>query len=401
MPYASARDLPSYLELAEGIQSMKMLRFLMPRKERPNLRELESQLNELVDTVDAFYEVLGGRNWIFHDALSVPDMRELVGNAEDVDTAEQNLIAWYTEPGRLAHMAMGLTGLDAMRKRQRLIGLALADYEAGRFHGTIHVLLSVMDGFVNEFEAVRQGLHARDPEDLQAWDSVVGHHMGLEHAHQSFRRRFGTTKDEPVYDLFRNGIVHGTLINFDNVVVATKAWNYLFAVADWARSTLKRDTPPPPQTSWKELFQQLAENDRRKKANEAFAPSTLQLGDAGFEEQSVLAEVRDFLDMWMQRNYGGMAGVVTATIADAYGRRFPAEIKEQYGSLVLSSFEVSQLSYEAAAVCTVRASLMVNEARRTATMRWLHEDDKGDPIAYSLDGRWRLYVWGPVAFLDA
>ena len=47
--------------------------------------------------------------------------------------------------------------------------------------------------------------------------------MGLGHAQQTFRRRFGATRDEPVQDLFRNGIVHGTLLNYDNVVVATKA----------------------------------------------------------------------------------------------------------------------------------------------------------------------------------
>ena len=114
VPYASAKDLPSYVELAQGIRSMKLLRFLLPKGQRPKLRELESQLADLVETVDVFYEVLGSRNWIFHDALNVGDMRELIRGAADVDATEQGLIDWYREPERMPRMVMGLTGLDAM-----------------------------------------------------------------------------------------------------------------------------------------------------------------------------------------------------------------------------------------------------------------------------------------------
>jgi hypothetical protein len=33
------------------------------------------------------------------------------------------------------------------------------------------------------------------------------------------------------------------VVSFDNDVVATKAWNYLFAVADWATSRQKQKVP--------------------------------------------------------------------------------------------------------------------------------------------------------------
>jgi hypothetical protein len=47
-----------------------------------------------------------------------------------------------------------------------------------------------------------------------------------------------------VFDVYRHGIVHGTVSRFDNVVVATKAWKMLFAVADWAAATTKAQRPP-------------------------------------------------------------------------------------------------------------------------------------------------------------
>src|SRR5262249_15562979 len=118
---------------------------------------------------------------------------------------------------------------------------------------TVHVLLSVMDGFVNEFESVRRGLHARETEDLNAWDSVVGHHMGLTSAHRTFTKSKGATSEEPVCELYRNGIVHGMLLDYDNDVVATKAWNRLFAVMDWAKAREKEQEPAKPQPTWREV----------------------------------------------------------------------------------------------------------------------------------------------------
>lgn len=42
----------------------------------------------------------------------------------------------------------------------------LVDYAAGRFYSTVLVLLTVIDGFVNDLDtAQRKGLHARSPED--------------------------------------------------------------------------------------------------------------------------------------------------------------------------------------------------------------------------------------------
>jgi hypothetical protein len=146
-----------------------------------------------------------------------------------------------------------------------------------------YVLLSVMDGFVNEFESARRGLHTREAEELDARDSVVGHHMGLTRAHATFTRRKGATSDEPVYELYRHGIVHGTILSYDNDVVATKAWNRLFAVTDWAKAKVKEQQPPKREPTWRELFAQLADNARKERANKEWKPETVVPSDSSFE----------------------------------------------------------------------------------------------------------------------
>ena len=94
-------------------------------------------------------------------------------------------------------------------------------------------------------------------------------------AHRTFTKTFGRPSDEEVQELYRNGIVHGMLTNFDNVIVATKAWNRLFAVGDWATRRKEETKSEEPRSSGPRLMGQLAENDRVKKAIAAFEPRTV------------------------------------------------------------------------------------------------------------------------------
>src|SRR5690606_23907873 len=105
----------------------------------------------------------------------------------------------------------------------------------------------------------RQGLHTRPAEDMVAWDSVAGHHLGLSHAHQSVPKGFYKTDFSEVRELYRNGIMHGMLVNFDNEIVATKAWNRLFAVADWADARTRHAEPKVEPPSLRESLSQLKE----------------------------------------------------------------------------------------------------------------------------------------------
>ena len=143
-----------------------------------------------------------------------------------------------------------------------------------------------MDGFVNDFEpAVRRGLAARHPDDMTAWDSIVGHHLGLTHVMKTFTKSIKKRVDEEVFEVYRHGIMHGTVVNFDNVVVATKAWNLLYAVADWARATRSAATSSEPEPSLKESLEQFRRNRHHQKLSDGFTPRIL---DAGSENSQTI-----------------------------------------------------------------------------------------------------------------
>lgn len=395
MAYGSARDLPKFKEMEKQLAGLRLLKFFIPKEERHLLTDVPAQLDRITSTVDAFYVLLGPRQWVFHDDLPVDDLAVLVANhRDDPECAEQAFIAWYQDKEHLSHLVRRLNGHPGLRARMHLLRLALEDYQAQRYYAVVHVLLSVMDGFVNDLNpACRKGLHAREPQEMDAWDSVVGHHLGLSAAHATFAKSSKARSDEPVYELHRNGIVHGMLTNYNNSVVATKAWNRLFAVADWARSleAQEREAAKPPDPTWKDLATQLTANAETKAALAEFLPIALTSDDqTSLAAHPVYAASTRYLDAWKRKNYGHMAEVIT-TLVQIVG---PGDVRLDYQGHSLEDYSIKSLEHSAAAICTVRLHVVVNGTPHSPEMRWMREGSDGRAAAPNEDGEWRLMWWG-------
>ena len=175
-PYGSARDLPSYQELARQIQGGKLLTRFIARNQRSGFLDIERQLDHLVSVVDRFYNRLGPLNWIFHELLPTSDIEAILDQTTTPEEAQQGLIRIYRETDKLAFWTRRLYGVEGLRERSHQIERARDHYRADQFDSTALHLIAVMDGFVNDFEPDRRrDLASRDPDDMTAWDSVVGH----------------------------------------------------------------------------------------------------------------------------------------------------------------------------------------------------------------------------------
>lgn len=394
MPYGSARDLPAFAEMEQQLKAMRLLGFMVPKGERQTLRELPAQLRHLSNTVDAFYDLLGPRNWVFHEDLSVDDMAALAAeHGHDPEGAERAFIAWYQGEDHLRRMVRRLNGHEGLRARMHLLDLALADHEAERYYAVVQVLLIVMDGFVNDLTpANRRGLHAREAEELDAWNSVVGHHLGLTSAHRPFTRSFKARSAEPVHELYRNGIVHGMLTNYNNEIVATKAWNRLFAVADWARAVdnERREAAKPPNPTWRELFSQLRDNAETKAALDSFAPVSLTADHPDITSHPAHQATVAFLRAWQQHNFGSMSKAIT----NSFRGIPPVKVRNDYQGHNLEDFEVLALDHSAAAITTVSVRLRIDGTIHTPELRWVREGPDGYIAAPNQPGDWRLIWWG-------
>lgn len=400
-PYRSARDLPSVAEMLEQIDSFKLLTAIVVPDQRAAVVELETKLIALVENIDEFYTLLGDRNWIYHETLNT----EVVGAFlhKPAEDAEQDLIAYYRVPDTLDLVIRHLWRFPQMRSRRNLILRAREDYDAGRFDSATMLLLAVMDGFVNDVETEqRRGLHARSDDEMAAWDSVVGHHQGLGQAHRSFTKTFRKTSEDEVFELYRNGIVHGMLPNFNNVIVATKAWNRLAAVSDWAKSREKQAEPKEPEPTFAESLGKLAESERSRAATEAWTPSALVAGDDGFAANPVHDRVAVFLGAWKSKNYGQMASVLAKLTREESHPKNAGRMRDEYSLCELTDFEITKLDFQAPVICVVEADLVVDGDRKRAELRWIREADDGESAVEGVtDGEWRVMSWGPWAMFKA
>jgi hypothetical protein len=390
-PYGSAADIPSIADMLRQIEGGKFLTRFIARDQRGKLVELERQVREHVAVIDRFYAVLGPRNWIVHDDLPMP-LLETIGGMS-AEEAERQLIGYYQDSDNLERLTRRLSHPE-LRVRSPLVERARSEFLSGRYNTCVQLLLSVMDGFVNDVDASRRrGLHARDPDELVAWDSVVGHHLGLAHAHASFTKTFKKTSTVEVRELYRHGIVHGMLVNYDNEYVGAKAWNRLCAVRDWATSMRKAAAPPKPQPSFMETMRKIDHNRRTREALDAWESAEVGMGDEGFDANEVVVASRAYLDGWVKRNYGAMGALVAQLVAEDTPGKTAGMVRDAFQGELLTGFQLQRVSHSAAAVAIVDVILRVGGEEFQGAMRWIRHGADGMAAAPNEPGRWGLMSW--------
>ena len=387
--------------MARQIQGGKLLTRFIARNQRSKLLQIEAQMNHLVAVVDRFYDQLGPRNWIFHESLNITAIEAILDQTANSEEAEQRFIEIYRDEDHLAFWTRRLYSIDGLRERAHQIERAREHYCADHFDSVAHHLIAVMDGFVNDFEPDRRrGLASRDPDSMIAWNSVVGHHLGLTNALKAYDRTIKKRVDEEVYELHRHGIVHGTITRLDNVVVATKAWNMLFAVVDWATATKKARQSEPPKPTFRETLRQMATTARMKKKLEDWTPSRLSVSDARFEDHEIYALTVEFLTAWRERNFGALARFPSRQFGKCdttHGQR-AGQLRDVFYGFSLSEFHVSELENTALAIWLSKGVATVNGLTGTFECRWIVEEADGS-FGYDSDSAlWRLVFCDPTVW---
>lgn len=388
-PYGSAKDLPTYRELSAKIRFLSRI-----PDQRAEIEQTRQDLDRLVTVVDAFYDRLGRRNWIFHESLSIDKVDAILTRTTTAVEAENRFIELYRNPDTMFWWITRLTARPGLTQRRHQILRAHDHYLADQFDSCAMQLIAVMDGFVNDFEPdERKGLSARAPEDMTAWDSVVGHHLGLNHAMKAFSRTIKRRIEEEIFEVHRHGIMHGSIVNFDNIVVATKAWNMLFAVADWARATTQAGQAPPPTPTLKTLLPQIVEHARRQQYRKQFVASTLSPSDEGFALHDVVVRANGFLDAWQHRRWGLVALFAPAPRAGK-AKQSAVGAKRLLQRHELREYTLVKVTFDVGGGAEIRARVQLDGRCREMTFRMILQNDAGElAIPGDADADWYLAMW--------
>lgn len=397
-------NMPSVVELRQQIRGLSIVSSLLGSKEtKQEAKKIEEELNETLKIVEKFYSILGKRNWVFSDALNLIRVKEIL-ELDNADKVEKALIAYLKEPGVLKMQINRLNSFPDMRPRLSLLRKAEIDYREGRYYSSTLVVVTVMDGFVNDAnKASRTGLHALKPEELASEDCVATVFTGLPSVQRIFTKTARKRIDTPLYEVQRHALMHGMATDFDNDVISSKAWCMLFAIADWKKSQEEVANTEKEEPSLIDAIRKAKsihdETKKNKVLLDRWEEHEVSLANPSKPDQEVIESYVAYCTAWKNGNYGRLADFLPNFTNKSKGA-MAGEARETYAGHPISNFEIMSITRPAAAIAVARIRFQANGPSWDAEIRISRFDDRNQPACEWESGSWKVVQYGTAPFED-
>lgn len=366
-------------------------RFFAPlvRGASSQLDDIKRQHERLAAIVDSFYSVAGGKGWIFLSRFHVEEIAE--ATQAGPDAVDDYLSAWFESEANLGWLVANAVTMPGLVERRPMLELARDDTLAGRYYSAVNLLLSVMDGFVNDEDRTRRaGLHAREPDSMVAWDNVVGHSAGMVSALKLYRQHFGRLEPHPVTNLYRHGIVHGMVVNFNNALVSGKAWNLLAALIDWTRADSESRLPKPAQPTWGEVAAKVARNQTNARLLNEWQPRVWERGAGVLDDlEPLVVATRELFDGWQNHRWGDVASRIDDLRNLSPGAR-AGEMKQRFQDFPIGDWKLLRYELKSPQFADVTCELIVGSAAIETETKWFFVGEDGNfQFEFEPGGVWR------------
>ena len=366
------QDNPSIAKITNQMESIEtlykispILKIFFPKisKAFDSFPEIKNQA-KIFEVPDKFNKRFSELGWVAYESMSLEIMKEAIAkyDTEGVKVAEQFLTDSY-DADCLKWGVLRLQGNQEFRRRIRLIELAKEDYLAKRYHACIPLLLSLLDGIVNDISK-HVGFFA-DSANMTVWDSMAAHETGLQVVASLFTKSRNKTSEEALTIPYRHGILHGRELAFDNKLVAAKVWAALFATRDWADALISaKSSDSIEEKDWKEVLSDFSDTQRQKKLIESWKPRSKEnvtyLPYIGKAEELPLntpeRAVAEFIENWITRRYGLLAESLVYFVDKSKGRK-AGLAKEDFGRHIPLAYKIVSIEDKAAAITLVTVEL--------------------------------------------
>jgi hypothetical protein len=385
-------DNPSYSKLRTDVTGFSMLgriikifSFFGPKNSElkdalSKLPELKKQTEHFLQLPDKFNEHFSKSGWIAHESMNTPLMEKAINLADEnnFEQAENELAFYFTSP-QIDWLLNRFKTSPELALRYKLIKLAYQDTLEKRYYSAVPLLLIIIDGIVNDISKSK-GFFS-DGTDLTAWDSISAHSSGLSSIRDIFNTTRKKTNDTEIFLPYRNGILHGRDLKYDNKYVVGKCWCTLFAIFDWKQALQKqKDNPPIPEKklTLKESLSEIKKtlNDYQKhkvshnqlmKDIEEWKPRQINQSEINidnFKEYSPEKEANNLFKNWQNKNYGKIAGQQYYFGAkDVNLGKEAGKVRSELIDKELKEYEIISIKDEtpAISVITVNIKYQINE----------------------------------------
>ncbi|WP_458210965.1 hypothetical protein [Haladaptatus sp. NG-SE-30] len=431
-------DIPSLQELKEDIQTFDQFKSRFSNIEplllilNINTQNIENAFQEFEDIKkngeiilglpDKFNYYFVEYGWVCYDRINAEVAKSAIELAEsgDLEAAEKELANYYDDE-TIRHQITWLKEIDPFlekkdpfdhdggeveyRETQSRLDLtlkALEDYNEERYHACIPVVLALLDGLAQQVYVDVYGESrslTAEEANHEAWDSIAGHSTGLEQLkNEILKKGRQKTRTEEIELPYRNGIMHGMDINYDNKLVAAKTWNLLFAVGEWARKARQDEPTVAEKDSDPTLEEALEPNEEKQKAEkrmDEWGPRIIGIGqdipvdgdpeeyDKGTPERALV----ELLSKWKVENYGHMANYFRGSDG---GAEDPRLVSYQFDNIRLESFNLIDVIDDAPAATDITVEIHIerfgNEETEEKEVRLVRQADDGSPKIWGEGG---------------
>lgn len=431
-------DMPFLKKSREDMEALKIFKNLfddgffnsLSEKDKQNLKEGFDNLSQIENLIekfkflDEFNAIYQQKGWIATESMNFEMTIKAVNIAkeESIEKGEEFLVDYYS-----SHLKESLSRLnypEDLRKREHLINWAYNDYIEERYYSCIFLLLSIMDGFVADFNiAEGKGLFDANDENLYSWDSIAVHKTGLIKIRKLLYQNRGETVEDEIFLPYRNGIMHGRDLNFNNKMNATKLWATLYALKDGAIILKNNGKNPPKEEETLSLYdlsdkilkhqeesKKLQEElDKWENRNLTVNKDFPEFGPANeYEDGSPERELVNFFDYWKTGNFGYIQKMEYYNDFEEIkeGKRIHELKTEVFSNKKLKSFKILKIDDESIITAIIKTELKIEinseEIKKNLNFRFIYTNEKNKPIAVRTlnNGKWKISTFNDIERLS-
>ena len=349
------RDNPSIQELTSMVEPLSKIFYFIDKvpilyKYLPKFYEvskvfkgIEQQIY-LCDLPDQFNSTFAEYGWIGYDSMPLDVMKESIKLANEVNLEEalNYLMNSYDEKS-IEHIILRAKSRDHFEKRVRLLNLAKEDYLAARYHACIPLMLSLIDGLSGDVSK-HVGFFA-EKSDFELFDSMVGHHTGLPFLKVIMNTTRKVTNEETISTPYRNGILHGRELNFNNKINAAKCWMLLDCIIDWADGFTSPKNPEK-EISLIESLNSLNETNKLTERINLWSKRKFDndinwtiLSKTQVPSNTPEYILLSFMESWQKAHWGKLVPLLLHCF-NTSNKQIVKEIKDDYSPITLISFSI-------------------------------------------------------------
>lgn len=392
---------------------------LQRMKIQTDIKRFEQTMKELIELPDSFNTFLGPYGWSAYESLSIELVKEVVSKVKEsgVEAGEEVLISYFQDREKINHFLVKAS--RRLGVRGKLFEHAYQDHFEHRFYSSVPLFLMIIDGFVNDIE--QTGFFAENT-NLLAWDSLAGHSTGLGKVSEVFSKSRKKTNDEVINIPYRNGILHGRDVNYDNAFNSSKLLSTIFALIDWqaAKEKMKQGKTKEKfiEPNEEEITAQIIattetiiDNAIQKELISKWEKREIEVGSEIPESGEIndyqlgtpertMVEIIHFIK---DQNYGHLADRIYFDLNRISKAKKCGDLKEKYGKYNLTKFklvEVEDISI-VITVLTMEITFLNNEKEYSNIykFRMIYSDEFQEALIKGHEkGSWRLmenfeYEW--------